>query len=124
MISGSTLSLPLFLYLSLFSLFSQTESKSDEKVSLEIYYESLCPESANFITNYVSEVFDDDLLSIVDLKLSPYGNTKLHPWFDDEPKTNATFYCQHGEFECFLDIVEACVIDIWPEVVITIFPYI
>ncbi|KAK7301644.1 hypothetical protein RJT34_12514 [Clitoria ternatea] len=109
--SNSTLYLPMFTYLLFFSLFSE----SDGKVSLELYYESLCPESANVVTNYLSEVFNTDLNSIVNVKLFPWGNTKLHPWLPDEPVTNASYYCQHGEFECFLDTVEACVIDIWPE---------
>ncbi|KAK7301646.1 hypothetical protein RJT34_12516 [Clitoria ternatea] len=103
MVSGSTLSLSLSLYLSFFSLFSQ----SDDKVSLEVYYESLCPDSANFIVNYLPQIFEKNLISIVDLKLYPWGNTKLRP--------NATFVCQHGAYECLLDTVEACAIDIWPE---------
>ncbi|KAK7301642.1 hypothetical protein RJT34_12512 [Clitoria ternatea] len=113
MASGSTLYLSLFVYLALFTLSSQ----SDEKVTLDVYYESLCPGSSQFIVDYLPVLFDSDLISIVDLKLSPYGNTKLYPWIPGEPITNATFYCQHGEYECLLDIVQACAIDIWPEVI-------
>ncbi|KAK7301645.1 hypothetical protein RJT34_12515 [Clitoria ternatea] len=107
MVSRSILSLSLFLYLSFFSLLSPSESESDGKVSLELYYESLCPYCSNFIVNYLPQIFKKDLISIVDLKLYPWGNAKLKP--------NATFVCQHGEYECLLDTIEACAIDIWPE---------
>ncbi|XP_027335785.1 gamma-interferon-responsive lysosomal thiol protein-like [Abrus precatorius] len=107
--SSSTLSFSLLLYLSFCAFFShsQSQSQSHDKVSLELYYESLCPYSANFIVNYLPEIFTDDLITIVDLKLVPWGNAKL--------RTNATFDCQHGPYECLLNTVEACAINIWPE---------
>lgn len=87
------------------SLFSPSESH--HKVSLELYYESLCPFSANFIVNYLPKIFTPDFISIVDLKLFPWGNAKL--------QGNDTFVCQHGPYECLLNTVEACAIDIWPD---------
>ncbi|RDX65976.1 Gamma-interferon-inducible lysosomal thiol reductase, partial [Mucuna pruriens] len=105
MVSSSTLSLCVVVYLSFFGLFCQCES--DEKVSLELYYESLCPYSANFIVNYLPKIFSPDLISIVELKLVPWGNAKL--------RGNSTFVCQHGPDECLLNTVEACAIDIWPQ---------
>lgn len=82
--SSNTFSLSLILFISFFSLFSS--SQSHNKVSLELYYESLCPYSANFIVNYLPKIFKHDLLSIVDLKLVPWGNAKL--------RGNSTFDCQ------------------------------
>ncbi|XP_004294783.1 PREDICTED: gamma-interferon-inducible lysosomal thiol reductase isoform X1 [Fragaria vesca subsp. vesca] len=76
------------------------------KVSLALYYESLCPYSANFVVNYLVKLFEDDLISIVDLKLVPWGNAKL--------RGNDTFVCQHGPSECLLNTVEACAIKTWP----------
>ncbi|KAK7387268.1 hypothetical protein VNO78_27926 [Psophocarpus tetragonolobus] len=101
----SSFSLPLLLCLSFSALLSSSESL--EKVSLELYYESLCPFSANFIVNYLPKIFSPDLISLVHLKLVPWGNAKL--------RTNATFDCQHGPYECLLNTVEACAIDTWPE---------
>ncbi|KAL2333010.1 hypothetical protein Fmac_014223 [Flemingia macrophylla] len=98
-------SLALFFFLSMCGLFSPSESH--QKVSLELYYESLCPYSANFIVNYLPKVFSPDLISIVDLKLVPWGNAKL--------RANNTFNCQHGPYECLLNTVEACAIDILPQ---------
>ncbi|KAL1332502.1 hypothetical protein HN51_061295 [Arachis hypogaea] len=103
-----------FFFLALF-LFSPSLS-DDDKVSLELYYESLCPYSANFIVNYLPQIFqDDELASIVDLKLVPWGNAKL--------SANGTFTCQHGKYECLLNTVEACAIDAWPQLS-KHFPYI
>ncbi|KAL5077116.1 hypothetical protein RYX36_016100 [Vicia faba] len=105
MVCSNTFSFSLILILSFSSFFSP--SQSHNKVSLELYYESLCPYSADFIVSYLPQVFEHDLLSIVDLKLVPWGNAKL--------KGNKTFDCQHGKYECLLNTVEACAIDIWPK---------
>ena len=169
MASSTTLSL---LFLFAFFFFSPSTC-SHNKVSLELYYESLCPYSANFIVNYLPKIFqDDELASIVDLRLVPWGNAKL--------RGNGTFVCQvlslilntplfylwgfpifsfffiypfsflfcniklmiqfkdlnfphffyiiflnnwcvflmqHGAYECLLNTVEVCAIDIWPELV-------
>ncbi|CAJ1960463.1 unnamed protein product [Sphenostylis stenocarpa] len=107
---STTLSLYLLMYLSFFAFFSRSESKSEShtpKVSLELYYESLCPYSANFIVNFLPKIFTGDLAPVVDLKLVPWGNAKLRP--------NATFDCQHGPYECLLNTVEACAINTWPK---------
>ncbi|XP_076886472.1 gamma-interferon-responsive lysosomal thiol protein-like [Bidens hawaiensis] len=80
----------------------------DHKVKLTLYYEALCPSCADFIVNDLYKIFDDGLISIVDLKLSPYGNAKI--------SSNGTIVCQHGEWECALNTVEACAIHAWPAV--------
>ncbi|XP_057862938.1 gamma-interferon-responsive lysosomal thiol protein isoform X2 [Cryptomeria japonica] len=77
-----------------------------EKVSVEVYYESLCPDSASFIVNYLDKLFTDRLIDIVDLRLIPYGNARIG--------SNETINCQHGPYECVLNTIEACAIDAWP----------
>ncbi|XP_057434109.1 gamma-interferon-responsive lysosomal thiol protein-like, partial [Lotus japonicus] len=108
MVSSTTLLLPLILYLSFFSSFFISPSQSHNKVSLNLYYESLCPYSADFITTSLPKIFTDNLLSIVDLRLVPWGNA-------DIIKGNKTFNCQHGPHECLLNTVEACVIYLLPD---------
>ncbi|KAL0723792.1 hypothetical protein Bca4012_038391 [Brassica carinata] len=106
----------LVCYVSLLCLASSSSSdfsgisqpSSSPKVSLGLYYESLCPYCSSFIVNHLTKLFEDDLISIVDLHLSPWGNSKLR-------SDNVTIACQHGAYECFLDTVEACAIDAWPE---------
>ncbi|GFP84237.1 gamma-interferon-inducible lysosomal thiol reductase [Phtheirospermum japonicum] len=83
-------------------------SNNDDKVTLALYYESLCPYCSNLIVNYLYKLFDSDIISITDLKLIPYGNAKIKP--------NSTITCQHGPWECLLNTVESCAIDAWPDV--------
>uniref|UniRef100_A0A5B7A6R3 Putative gamma-interferon-inducible lysosomal thiol reductase isoform X1 n=1 Tax=Davidia involucrata TaxID=16924 RepID=A0A5B7A6R3_DAVIN len=96
------------LLLSADSSSASASSDQSEKVTLALYYETLCPYCSNFIVNYLINLFDDDgLLSIVDLKLLPYGNAKIG--------SNRTITCQHGPSECLLNTVEACAIHVWPD---------
>lgn len=87
---------------------SESETQGRQKVSVGLYYESLCPYSANFIVNYLAHIFHNGLISIVDLNLVPYGNARIRP-------NTTTITCQHGPSECFLNTVEACAIKTWPQ---------
>lgn len=52
----------------------------DQKVNLSLYYETLCPGCQDFIigANGLIRLFKEDgLLSIVNLRLVPWGNAKL-----------------------------------------------
>ncbi|KAL8258796.1 hypothetical protein R6Q59_026749 [Mikania micrantha] len=91
-----------------FSLLSPIAVASEEKVKVTVYYEALCPSSENFIINYLYKIFNNGMISVVDLELSPYGNARI--------SSNGTIVCQHGEWECLLNTVEACVIHVWPAV--------
>ncbi|KAF0935978.1 hypothetical protein E2562_037458 [Oryza meyeriana var. granulata] len=48
-----------------------------EKVSLALYYESLCPYCARFIVNHLAGIFEDGIIDAVDLRLVPYGNAHV-----------------------------------------------
>ncbi|RWW10023.1 hypothetical protein GW17_00026455 [Ensete ventricosum] len=117
MSSSRLLLLVFLLHLAVSQRFAS--SFSSPKVSLALYYETLCPYSANFIVNYLAKIFDDGLISIVDVDLVPYGNARIQ---------NGTISCQvpfaifsdrfqHGPYECLLNTVEACAIDAWPDLV-------
>lgn len=95
-----------FLSTSLFFT-STIIANDDAKVSLALYYESLCPYSANFIVNYLAKIFNNGIIDIVDLDLVPYGNARL--------TANGTITCQHGPNECLLNTIEACAITVWPD---------
>lgn len=47
------------------------------KVTLSLYYEALCPYCSNFMVNHLPKIFEDGLISIVDLELVPYGNARI-----------------------------------------------
>ncbi|XP_057484606.1 gamma-interferon-responsive lysosomal thiol protein-like [Actinidia eriantha] len=109
---SSPITLSLLSYLLFFTpisaaLSSSSPPDSSDKVSLGLYYESLCPYSANFIINYLFKIFENGLISAVDLNLVPWGNARIHG--------NNTFSCQHGPPECLLNTIEACAIEAWPD---------
>ncbi|KAI3980860.1 hypothetical protein MKX01_025425 [Papaver californicum] len=83
-------------------------SSEPTKVSLALYYETLCPGCTDFIVNYFQKIFTSGVTDIMDLKLVPYGNAIVGE--------NNTIICQHGPEECFLNQVEACAIHVWPDV--------
>ncbi|KAL3518023.1 hypothetical protein ACH5RR_020612 [Cinchona calisaya] len=99
----------LFLIISSFRTNSSLISvNSSQKVTLELYYETLCPYCSIFIVDYLYKIFNTGLIEIINLKLIPYGNAKIRP--------NSTIACQHGPYECWLNTIEACAIDVWPDV--------
>ncbi|KAI5603951.1 hypothetical protein POPTR_001G281004v4 [Populus trichocarpa] len=101
-------SLVVLVFVSLLESSTTILPSNSDKLFLALYYESLCPYSANSIVSYLNKlVEDDELLSIVDLYLSPWGNAKI--------RGNDTFVCQHGPYECLLSTVEACAIHPWPK---------
>uniref|UniRef100_A0A0D9VSY6 Gamma-interferon-inducible lysosomal thiol reductase n=1 Tax=Leersia perrieri TaxID=77586 RepID=A0A0D9VSY6_9ORYZ len=79
---------------------------NDGRVDVALYYESLCPYSAKFVVDNLAKVFKDGLLSSINLSLVPYGNARVR---------DGKISCQHGSQECFLNTVEACAIDAWPD---------
>ncbi|KAL6645750.1 hypothetical protein ACP70R_017358 [Stipagrostis hirtigluma subsp. patula] len=78
-----------------------------KKVDVALYYESLCPYSARFVVDHLAKVFGDGLLDAIDLTLVPYGNARV--------AGDGKISCQHGQYECLLNTVEACAIDAWPD---------
>lgn len=84
-----------FLLLSLFLLLlllvppsssSSSSGAPNDKVTVSLYYESLCPYCADFIVNHLVRLFQTDLISIVNLRLVPWGNAWIAP--------NASIICQ------------------------------
>ncbi|CAN6469739.1 unnamed protein product [Victoria cruziana] len=96
------------LFCLIFIFLIPLRSEGSKKVTVHLYYETLCPYCSNFIVNYLHKFFSNGLIDVVDLHLVPYGNARILP--------NGTIECQHGPYECFLNAVEACAIDIWPDV--------
>ncbi|XP_074267826.1 gamma-interferon-responsive lysosomal thiol protein-like [Silene latifolia] len=79
---------------------------SAKKVPVNLYYETLCPGCQEFILEGLPPLFKNELIDIIELRLVPWGNARVH--------SNQSFVCQHGPPECFLNTVEACAIDAWP----------
>lgn len=76
-----------------------------QKVPVQVYYESLCPDSAAFINKQLSPAAKD-LLQYIDLKLIPYGKSTHRTEGAD-----VIFDCHHGPNECYGNKVHACAIE-------------
>ncbi|KAG8096371.1 hypothetical protein GUJ93_ZPchr0013g34170 [Zizania palustris] len=72
-------------------------SPAEAKVSLELYYESLCPYCSRFIVNHLAGIFEDGLIAAVDLSLVPYGNAHV--------VSNDTVSCQLWILENLISVV-------------------
>lgn len=48
-----------------------------EKVTVDLYSESLCPGCSDFIVNYLNPFFNNGLIDIVELRIIPYGNAHV-----------------------------------------------
>ncbi|XP_012089790.1 gamma-interferon-responsive lysosomal thiol protein [Jatropha curcas] len=108
LIPSSPLIFVFFLLLTNYFASPSASISSENAVTLSLYYETLCPYCADFIVNHLVKVFDEGLISIVNLRLIPWGNAFV--------QSDATFVCQHGPNECFLNAIEACAITIYPDV--------
>ncbi|KAM3737794.1 hypothetical protein ACB098_09G083600 [Castanea mollissima] len=78
------------------------------KVNLSLYYDTLCQNCSTFIVTNLTEVFNNDLITVINLRLVPWGNAYIN-------KTNNAIVCQHGPDECLLNTLEACAINVWPD---------
>ncbi|KAB5520059.1 hypothetical protein DKX38_024378 [Salix brachista] len=56
-------------------------------VNLSVYYEALSPSCATFIVQNLARIFDDDLITITNLRMVPWGNARVN-------KTDSTTICQ------------------------------
>lgn len=61
-------------------------SNSPKKVSLDLYYESLCPGSSKFIANDLHTIYKNGLIEVVDLRFFPWGNAIIN--------SDGSFTCQ------------------------------
>lgn len=105
--------LVLVIVLSVIVVFStlsgncSTEEKttpSAEKVRVDFYGESLCPDCRHMVLDVLQPIMDQGLGSFIDLKYIAYGNVR---------KTNdGSFQCQHGETECLYNKYINCAQDL------------
>jgi len=79
------------------------QTKSSVKLSL--YYESLCPYCIDYIVNQVKPAWDI-FGKRFQVQFKPYGNARY-----EESGDGWKFRCQHGERECYGNIIQACLIN-------------
>lgn len=49
-----------------------------QKVNLSVYYDTRKTSSASFIISNLAQIFDKDLITILNLKLVPWGNVNVN----------------------------------------------
>ena len=103
----SIMAFALVLTLPTFTVEGKLSYRNAKSVHLDLYYESLCPDCSGFIQDQLLPSWNRLQNSgIFTLSLYPYGNAR------ETKLDNGTYIykCQHGEDECFGNLVEACII--------------
>ncbi|XP_072386448.1 gamma-interferon-inducible lysosomal thiol reductase-like [Diabrotica undecimpunctata] len=86
-----------------------SSSAQEADLTLTLFYEGLCPGCHQFILTQLYPSYEK-LADSLKLDLVPFGWS--HSNRSDDGKV--TFTCQHGEEECFINRVHACVLDQQP----------
>ncbi|CAH0592397.1 unnamed protein product [Chrysodeixis includens] len=77
-----------------------------DKVEIKVYYETLCPYSMIFFSSQLKPAVAR-LGSHLDVHLIPYGHAKTYAVQD-----TYRFDCQHGQPECYGNLIQACAIHV------------
>jgi len=97
-----------------------TATKTKQNLTIELYYESRCPDCVEFVNNTLRPIWNSDLRDHLTLTMNPYGNSMSVPVknvsegykFFHPNSTGAGWdyvhICQHGTDECFGNLVHAC----------------
>lgn len=80
------------------------------RVSIDVYYESMCPYSIDFITKQLWPTYQT-LGNYMNVRLYPYGNARTVASKDMYGKITDVIYCQHGQSECLGNTVQCCALD-------------
>lgn len=80
---------------------------SAQKVPIDVYYESLCPDSQAFITEqlYPTVTGPNNLEKFLKVNLVPYGKSTHKTLGSD-----VIFTCHHGPNECYGNKIQSCAI--------------
>lgn len=79
----------------------------DHRVQVDVYYESLCPDSIKFFTKQLYPSLQGNLSSFVTLALIPYGKSTHTTNFNQYE-----FTCHHGARECKGNQIQACALNL------------
>ncbi|CAH1173545.1 unnamed protein product [Phaedon cochleariae] len=79
-----------------------------KNISVSVFYESLCPDSVDFLSNQFYPAYIS-IKEKIQVELVPFGKATAN-W------ANGTwiFSCQHGPKECYGNMVHSCAIDLSP----------
>jgi len=77
-----------------------------QRLRVDVYYESLCPDSARFINDQLYPAKRGPLGKYFDVNLVPFGKAS---WVTFGADVN--FTCQHGPPECYGNKIQACALE-------------
>jgi interferon gamma-inducible protein 30 len=75
---------------------------------ITIYIESLCPDCTGFISTSFKEFYNLNITNLASIEIIPFGNANETY---NETTQLYEFSCQHGENECYGNIIETCAIN-------------
>ncbi|XP_068197076.1 gamma-interferon-inducible lysosomal thiol reductase-like [Antennarius striatus] len=84
---------------------STRSQQTADPVRVGVYYETLCPDSVNFLTKmfFPTWILLNDIMSVT---LVPYGNAQ-----EKSDGQRYIFICQHGKQECLGNMIQACLLN-------------
>uniref|UniRef100_A0A6E8VZP4 Gamma-interferon-inducible lysosomal thiol reductase n=1 Tax=Anopheles coluzzii TaxID=1518534 RepID=A0A6E8VZP4_ANOCL len=80
--------------------------KPSAPVLVVVYYETLCPDSKNFVLHQLQPAFDR-APELMDIEFVPFGKASWTTKSDG----SLEFDCQHGPIECEGNTIHACVVE-------------
>ena len=79
-------------------------SYAQDKIKIEAFTESLCPDCIRFLESSVGQAIKDPrFFDMAELIIYPYGNA-----FERKVGDKWIFSCQHGTVECYGNAIENC----------------
>lgn len=99
------------LSLTFLVIFLVSSTFASKPAKLQVYVESLCPDTINFEVNQLKKLIKsdnrDELASSIEI--IPFGNAKETTTQEQDNKSlKRTFECQHGEKECYGNKLQNC----------------
>ena len=113
-----------FVTVFLFITFSSKPITASKNVSIEVYYECLCPDSVNFITRQLYPTYKT-LGKYIDIELIPaFGEVLTYNFlksfanmsflqYEADGTGGWEFTCQHGPNECIGNLYQVCLLDMY-----------
>lgn len=81
-----------------------TTSQAEAKLHIDIYIESLCRFSQQFMSDQFRPAYDESIKHDIDVNFFPFGKSKS--FLNDEGEVE--FKCQHGPAECKRNKFQSC----------------
>ncbi|XP_046400599.1 GILT-like protein 1 [Ischnura elegans] len=115
MIGKSSVAFAAFLFVALCSLPTGQQQIVEQplaadKLDVSIYYESLCPDSRNFMISQFPGAWAT-FSQYMNVKFIPFGKAKSHKM----PDGTIRFACQHGPRECSGNRMQSCALSLLPD---------